>query len=101
MLRQVSYYKGHMDKIKGEGGGGGGRCVWLGRVEGQGENADNCNWITIKIKKIKQTFITFIKQTDTKLLLSDNYSVIVFLYYVEEKGTEDWKMGQKLNSSWM
>ena len=24
-----NYYKGHMDKIKGEGGGGGGRVVWL------------------------------------------------------------------------
>ena len=34
-----------MDKTKGEGGGGGGRWVWLG----WGENADNCNWITIKI----------------------------------------------------
>ena len=32
-----------MDKIKGEGGGGGGRCVQLGWVEGWGENADNCN----------------------------------------------------------
>ena len=36
------YYEGHMDKIKGEGGGGGGRWVW-GGVEGWGENADNCN----------------------------------------------------------
>ena len=25
-----SYYKGHMDKIKGEGGDRGRRCVWLG-----------------------------------------------------------------------
>ena len=24
------YYKGHMDKIKGEGGGRGGRWVWVG-----------------------------------------------------------------------
>ena len=32
-------YTGHMDKIKGEGGGGGGRWVHLG----WGENADNCN----------------------------------------------------------
>ena len=31
-----------MDKIKGEGGGG---------VEGWGEKAYNCNWITIKILK--------------------------------------------------
>ena len=38
-----NYYKGHMDKIKGEGGGRGGRWVWLGGVEGWGENADNCN----------------------------------------------------------
>ena len=41
MGREVfrNYYKGHMDKIKGEGGGGVG---WAG-VEGWGENADNCN----------------------------------------------------------
>ena len=32
-----SYYKGHMDKIKGEGGGRGGRWVWLGGVEGWGD----------------------------------------------------------------
>ena len=25
-----NYYKGHMDKTKVEGGGGGGRWVWLG-----------------------------------------------------------------------
>ena len=31
--------KGHMDKTKGEGGGGGGNWVLLG----WGENADNCN----------------------------------------------------------
>ena len=30
-----SYYKGHMDKIKGEGGGGIGRWVWLGWGEMQ------------------------------------------------------------------
>ena len=46
-----NYYKGHMDKIKGEGGGGGGRGVRLGwgggfswgGVEGWGEKAYNCN----------------------------------------------------------
>ena len=45
MGREVyrNYYKGHMDKIKGEGGGGGGRWVGWGGVEGWGENADNCN----------------------------------------------------------
>ena len=46
-----NYYKGHMDKIKGEGGGGRGRWVWMGGVEGWGENTDNCNRITIKILK--------------------------------------------------
>ena len=35
--------KGHMDKIKGEGGVGGGRWVQLGWVEGWGEKAYNCN----------------------------------------------------------
>ena len=25
-----NYYKGHMDKIKGEGGSKGGRWVWMG-----------------------------------------------------------------------
>ena len=40
-----NYYKGHMDKTKGEGGSRGGREVWLGwgGVERWGENADNCN----------------------------------------------------------
>ena len=31
-----NYYKGHMDKIKGEGGGWGGRWVWLGWGGGMG-----------------------------------------------------------------
>ena len=31
-----NYYKGHMDKIKAEGGGGGGRWVQLGWGEGMG-----------------------------------------------------------------
>ena len=34
-----NYYKGHMDKIKGEDGGGFG---W-GGVEGWGEKTYNCN----------------------------------------------------------
>ena len=38
-----SYYKGHKDKIKGEGTGGEGRGTGWGGVEGGGENADNCN----------------------------------------------------------
>ena len=31
-----SYYKGHMDKINGEGRGGGGGWVWLGWGGGMG-----------------------------------------------------------------
>ena len=31
-----NYYKGHMDKIKGESGVGGGRGVWLGWGGGMG-----------------------------------------------------------------
>ena len=31
-----NYYKGHTDKIKGEGGGRGGRGVWLGWGGGMG-----------------------------------------------------------------
>ena len=31
-----NYYKGHMDKIKGEGGGRGGRWGWLGWGGGMG-----------------------------------------------------------------
>ena len=46
-----NYYKGHMGKIKGEGGSGGGRWFGCGGVEGWGENEDNCNSITIKIKE--------------------------------------------------
>ena len=32
-----NYYKGHMDKTKGEGGSKGGRWVWLGWREKGGE----------------------------------------------------------------
>ena len=38
-----NYYKGHMDKIKREFGGGGGRGFGWGGVEGWGEKAHNCN----------------------------------------------------------
>ena len=38
-----NYYKGHMDKIGGDGGGGGGRWVQPGWGEGRGEKAYNCN----------------------------------------------------------
>ena len=31
-----NYYKGHMDKIKGKGGVGGGRGAWLGWGGGMG-----------------------------------------------------------------
>ena len=31
-----NYYRGHLDKTKGEGGGGGGRWVHLGGVGGRG-----------------------------------------------------------------
>ena len=38
-----NYYKGHMDKTKGEGGSKGGKgCGWDGG-EQWGGNADNCN----------------------------------------------------------
>ena len=37
-----NYYKGHMDKIKGEGGSGRGGFSW-GEVEGGGEKAYNYN----------------------------------------------------------
>ena len=43
-MRRVyrNYYKGHMDKIKGEGEGGeGGGFSWVG-VEGWGEKAYSC-----------------------------------------------------------
>ena len=35
-----NYYKGHMDKTKGEHGSKGGRWVWLGWGEVVGKNAD-------------------------------------------------------------
>ena len=38
-----NYYKGHMDKITGEGGGGQGGGFSWGGVEGWGEKAYNCN----------------------------------------------------------
>ena len=34
-----NYYKGHMDKIKGEGGGGGGRWGQLGWGRGMGRKS--------------------------------------------------------------
>ena len=37
-----NYYKGHMDKTKGEGGSKGGGFGW-GGGEWWGEKADNCN----------------------------------------------------------
>ena len=43
-----NYYKGHMDKTKGEGGEGGGRWVQLG-WGGWGEKAYNCNSIINKV----------------------------------------------------
>ena len=38
-----NYYKGHMDKIKGEVGGGRGRELGWGGVEGWGEKTYNYN----------------------------------------------------------
>ena len=38
-----NYYEGHMDKIKGEGGGGGAGGFSRDGVEGWGEKAHNCN----------------------------------------------------------
>ena len=38
-----NYSKGHMDKIKGEGGGGEGGGFSWGGLEGWGEMAYNCN----------------------------------------------------------
>ena len=38
-----NYYKGHMDNIKGEDGGEGGRGFGWGGEEGWGEKAHNCN----------------------------------------------------------
>ena len=38
-----NYYKGHMGKIKGEGGAGEGGAFGWGGVEGWGEKAYNCN----------------------------------------------------------
>ena len=42
------YYKGHVDKIKREGGSKGGRWVWLRWGEVWGENANNCNLTAVK-----------------------------------------------------
>ena len=38
-----NYYKGHMDKIKGEGRGGGVRWVQQGWGGGMGRKSINCN----------------------------------------------------------
>ena len=59
------YYKGHMDQIKGDGGGGGGRWVQLGWGGGREEKAYNCNRITIKInfKKEEAEILNRLKTT--------------------------------------
>ena len=46
-----NYYKGHMDKIKGEGRGGGGRVGWLGWGGGWGEKHRSVMNNNKKIKK--------------------------------------------------
>ena len=38
-----NYYKGHMDKIVVDGGGGGGRWVQPGWEDRRGEKAYSCN----------------------------------------------------------
>ena len=43
-----NYYKGHMDKMKGEGGGEGGMGFGWGGVEGWRKKAHSCNWRTIQ-----------------------------------------------------
>ena len=68
----------------GEGGGFG----W-GGVEGWGENADNCNWITIKVKKesyfkflsINLTVWRFLRKLEIDLL----YDTVILLLGLSEE----------------
>ena len=46
-----NYYKGHMDKIKGEGGSRGGREVWLGWGGAEGTK---CRQLYLSNKVIKK-----------------------------------------------
>ena len=46
-----NYYKGHMDKTKGEGGSKGGRWVWLGWARGSGGEKMQTNVIEQQFKK--------------------------------------------------
>ena len=47
-----SYYKGHKDKIKGEGRSGGGRWDWLGWGEGMGwRDGEKMQTIVTELKK--------------------------------------------------
>ena len=51
-----NYYKGHMDKIKGDSGGGGGREVQLGSGGGIGRKGTQLylnNNTKLKLKKIR------------------------------------------------
>ena len=52
-----NYYKGHMNKSKGEGGEGGGKWVHLEWGEGMGEKAYNCNRIINKYIKKKKKYL--------------------------------------------
>ena len=45
-----NYYKGHMDKTKGEGGGRGGKWIWLGWGGGVGRKMQT-NIIEQQLKK--------------------------------------------------
>ena len=54
-----NYYKGHMDKIKKEGGGGGGTWYGLVGVGGWGEKLYNCNLITINFFFKTKKFLMF------------------------------------------
>ena len=63
-----NYYKGHMDKIGGDGGGGEGGGFSWGGVEGRGEKAYNCKWITIKIKKKKKIIKYIIIKVKTQVI---------------------------------
>ena len=67
----------------GEGGGFG----W-GGVEGWGEKAYNCNWITIKIKKrnLYSYISDTLKQKLRLILFQDRYILLRFVVYkVEEE----------------
>ena len=69
-----------MDKINGEGEGEEGGGFGWGEVEGWGEKAYNCNWITIKVLKKMETQLIKICEMKWKQLIGGKFIELPYKY---------------------